>query len=372
MIRRGVAVGVGIGMLLVIGAASMALDLKSRHDSAEVNHTLKVLQDTSELRVQLRRAEAVARGYALTNAQNFVEEFQTVSERIPKAFAELQHEVSDNPVQVGRLHSIEEPIKRRLAIAAELIRLQAASDQAGIVALTSRAEGRTAMAVISQQLDNFTAEEKQLLASRSQTSRTTGTLLLSADLAGVALILVIAAYLIRGTYLSDRALRSSLSRSQAETSSLEVQAQEQQAHLVAAYDDLRHSSEILENTFNSMAEGVLVVEPDGKIVLSNETITQFLGTRPGKTFTEMKTENRFYESDGTTPIPDSELPIARTLPGEETSCVPPVRPSSSYQMPPSPLPLPVIQNWLPSSVTAPRTAVLNPLPNVVLVSIVLN
>ena len=52
----------------------------------------------------------------------------------------------------------------------------------------------------------------------------------------------------------------------------------------AAYEDLRHSSEILESTFNSMAEGVLVIEPDGKIALSNETVTHFLGSHPGKTF----------------------------------------------------------------------------------------
>jgi PAS domain S-box-containing protein len=316
MMRRSVAVGIGIGMLLLIGAGSMTLDLKSRHDAAEVNHTLKVLQDTSELRVQLRRAEAAARGYALTNAQNFAEEFQTVKAQIPDALAELQRLVSDNSVQVERLGSIEELIRERLAASGELVRLQAASDQAGIAALSPGAEGSTTMAAISAQFDAFTDEEKQLLAVRSQTSRTTSSLLLAADLSGVALILAIAAYLIRSDYRSNRALRTSLSRSRAETSSLEARAQQQEHHLVAAYENLRHSSDILESTFNSMSEGVLVIEPDGEIVRSNETITRFLGTRPGKTFAEMKVENRFFESDGATPIADSELPIARTLRGE--------------------------------------------------------
>jgi PAS domain S-box-containing protein len=316
MMRRGVAVGIGIGMLLGIGAASLTLDLKSRGDAAQVSHTLEVLQNTSELRVQLRRAEAAARGYALTGAQSFVDEFQDVSAKIPKAIAALQHEVSDNPVQVERLRGIEEPIGQRIAISQELIRLQAASDQAGIDALNARAEGRSIMTEISAQLDTFADEEKRLLAVRSDTARSTSSLLLAADLAGVALILLIAAYLIRSTYLSDRALRSSLSRSKAEASSLEAQALEQEDHLVAAHEELRHSSEILENTFNSMAEGVLVVEPDGRIVLSNATSTQFLGTRPGKTFTEMKAENRFFEGDGSTPIADSGLPIARALRGD--------------------------------------------------------
>jgi PAS domain S-box-containing protein len=317
MIRRGVAAGIGLGMLLGIGAASTALDIKSRHDAGQVNHTLKVLQDTSELRVELRQVEAAGRGYALTSAQSFIDDFRTASARIPAAFAALQAEVSDSPAQVERLRSIDELIQRRIAISGELIRLHAMSDQAGIDALNAKAEGRAAMAVISQRLDEFTEEEKRQLAARSATSRTTGTLLLVADLAGVALILLIAAYLIRSTYLSDRALRSSLSRSKAETSSLEARALEQQDHLVAAYEDLRHSSEILENTFNSMAEGVLVIRPDGQFVLSNQAVAHFLGARPGKTFAEMKVENRFYEGDGATPIADASLPIARTLRGEE-------------------------------------------------------
>ncbi len=173
------------------------------------------------------------------------------------------------------------------------------------------------MTAISERLDSFTEAEKQQLAVRSATSRRTGSLLLAADLAGLLVILLIAAYLVRSTYLSDRALRSSLSRSKAETSSLEVRALEQRDHLVAAYENLRHSSEILENTFNSMAEGVLVIEANGKIVLSNAAVADLLGSRPGKTFAEMKADNRFYDSDGATPIPDAALPIARTLRGEE-------------------------------------------------------
>jgi PAS domain S-box-containing protein len=317
MIRRGVAAGIGLGMLLGIGAASTALDIKSRHDAARVNHTLKVLQDTSELRVELRQVEAAGRGYALTGALNLIDDFRTASARIPAAFAALQAEVADNPAQSERLRSIDGLIQRRVALSGELIRLHAVSDQAGIDALNARAEGRTAMTVISQRLDEFTAEEKRQLAARSATSRTSGTLLLAADLAGVTLILLIAAYLIRSTYLSDRALRSSLNRSKVEASSLEARALEQQDHLVAAYENLRHSSEILENTFNSMAEGVLVIEPDGKIVLSNAAVAQFLGSRPGKTFTDMKVDNRLYESDGATPIAEAALPIARTLRGEE-------------------------------------------------------
>ncbi|MGY4308997.1 signal transduction histidine kinase [Bradyrhizobium sp. USDA 4369] len=87
------------------------------------------------------------------------------------------------------------------------------------------------------------------------------------------------------------------------------------AELAVAYDELRRSSAILESTFNSMAEGVLVVDPDGTIVLSNPAIDDFLATRAGKTFAEIVVENRFFASDGTTPIPTDDLPIATALRG---------------------------------------------------------
>jgi PAS domain S-box-containing protein len=316
MTRQRMVIGLGLGTLLAIAAASTALDIKSHHDAGAVDHTLEVLQKTSDLRLLLRQAESASRGFALTDAQRFVDEFQDASNKIPTAFADLLQEVTDNPTQRERLQSIDQPIRRRIAVSAELIHLHAASDRAGVDALTAKAEGRGAMATISERLDSFADEERRLLAVRTAVSRATGTLLLTIDLAGVALILLIAGFLIRHAYLSDRMLRSSLNRSKAEASVLEAQSLEQRDHLVTAYKELGQSSAILENTFNSMAEGVLVVEPNGTIVLSNQAVAHFLGTRPGKTFTEMVGENHFYESDGTSRIADGELPIARALRGQ--------------------------------------------------------
>jgi len=315
MIRRRSAIGLGLGTLLAIGAASTALDIKSRHEAGWVDHTLEVLQKTSDLRLLLREAEGASRGFALTHAQRFVDEFEDARDKIPPAFADLREAVIDNSTQRERLQSIDGLITRRVALSAELIRLYAASDRAGIEALAARAEGPGIMVTISERLDEFAAEERRLLAARSDVSRRTGTLLLAIDLAGVAIILLIAGLLIRRAYLSDRMLQSSLNRSKAEASVLEAQSLEQRDHLVAAHEELRRSSAILENTFNSMAEGVLVLEPNGTVVLANQAITNFLGTRPGKTLTEMIATSHFYEGDGTTRIPRDQMPIARALQG---------------------------------------------------------
>ncbi|CCD94180.1 putative sensor histidine kinase with a CHASE3 and a response regulator receiver domain; signal peptide [Bradyrhizobium sp. ORS 375] len=315
MIRRRVAIGLGFGTLLAIGAASTALDIKARSDTTWVEHTLQVLETSSELRVLLRQAEAASRGFALSGADRFVTEFEDSRSRIPAAWADLVQLVQDNPAQSARLRAIDEDVQRRVALAGELIRRNAANDRAGLQALMASAAGPATMATINGVLDSFTEEERRLLAVRTATSRRTGTWLLAIDLAGVGMLMVIAAYLVRRAYQSDRALRSSLSRSQATATSLEAQALQQRGDLAAAYDELRRSSAILETTFNSMAEGVLVVDPRGTIMLSNSAVGHFLGTDVGKTFAEMLEANRFYENDAISRIGDEDLPIARALRG---------------------------------------------------------
>jgi CHASE3 domain sensor protein len=57
-----VILGAGLAILLIITAASIGLDVKSRSDAAWVNHTVQVQKKISDLRVLLRRAESAARG----------------------------------------------------------------------------------------------------------------------------------------------------------------------------------------------------------------------------------------------------------------------------------------------------------------------
>jgi PAS domain S-box-containing protein len=316
MIRQRLALALGLGTLLAIGAASTALDIKSRHDAAWVNSSLDILQKTSDLRLLLREAEASSRGFALTDAEQFRAEFAEVSAKLPPALADLQRAVSDSPRSVELLAQTETLIRRRVAISAELIRLRAASDRAGLQALGIKAEGPTTMAAITANLDRFIADQRQLLAQRSATSKATGSLLLTIDLCGLALLLVIAGYIIRRAYLDDRRLRASLVRSEAEASSLAEKAEQQHLDLVAAHEKLRHSAEILQNTFNSMAEGVLVIDAEDGVVFSNPAVERLLGYRPGRKLSDVRASLCVYENEGLTRVADQDLPTPRALRGE--------------------------------------------------------
>ena len=165
--------GIGLAILLVISAASIGLDVKSRSDAAWVDHTLEVLQKLSDMRLLLSRAESAARAYVLTNDQTFVKEFSETRDQIGPALADLIETTRDNRVQTQLLENSRELIARRLAVSAELLRLQAAGDTAGIAAMNAKAEGRTVMSTISADFDKVTSEEQRLLAIRTSDSRQT-------------------------------------------------------------------------------------------------------------------------------------------------------------------------------------------------------
>src|SRR5262249_31054242 len=107
-----------------------------------------------------------------------------------------------------------------------------------------------------------------------------------------------------------------LETSQAANQSLEAGIAERTAHLVAANEQIRHSTSVLQSTFNSMAEAVLVIDTRGAIVLSNPAAERMLRFRSGMNVENLRALSAVYQSDGTTPIAPEDMPAARVLRGE--------------------------------------------------------
>src|ERR1700743_4032841 len=78
MASQRAILGIGVAVLLLISAASIGLEVKSRSEAAWVDHTLGVLQKLSNLRLLLTRAESAARGYVLNNDASLRPEFDRV------------------------------------------------------------------------------------------------------------------------------------------------------------------------------------------------------------------------------------------------------------------------------------------------------
>jgi signal transduction histidine kinase/CHASE3 domain sensor protein/CheY-like chemotaxis protein len=309
--------GAGLAVLLCVSAASIGLDLKSRSDAAWVDHTLVMLHKLSDMRLLLRQAESAARGYALSADPNFVTEFQTARARIPAELTELIEESRDNPQQTRLLAESRPLIERRLAVSSERLRLENSGDSAGIAALNARKDGRSAMQMINVNFDRLTAEEERLLTIRTVASQRTRMVLLGIDLAGALLILLLAAILIRGVQRSSQELKTSLDASLAENESLEAAVAERTEHLLTAHEELRHSASILQGTFNSMAEAVLVIDPTGTVLLSNPTAARMLRYQPGMTVYNLRKMSTVFAADGVTPLAPEGMPATRALRGEQ-------------------------------------------------------
>ncbi|MFK4507850.1 CHASE3 domain-containing protein [Bradyrhizobium daqingense] len=312
-----VILGAGLAILLIITAASIALDVKSRSDAAWVNHTVQVQKKISDLRVLMRRAESAARGYELYRSAGFNDEFQAVRAQIAPALADLKRSVRDIPDQVALMEGTEPLALRRIEIAAEAMRMRAANDLAGIAALQGRAEGRGLMDTVMGNLDKLSAAEERLLSERSQDSRRTGIVLLGIDVAGALVILLLVVMVMRESRRTEFALKSTLMETTAAKEALAEAVAERTEHLVTAHDELRLSVNVLQSTFHSMAEAVLVIDAEGTVLLSNPAAERMLLHRAGMNLKNLRALSDVFHGDGVTPLRAEELPSTRVLRGEQ-------------------------------------------------------
>jgi signal transduction histidine kinase len=316
MPSQRIILGIGLAILLLIGAASIGLDVKSRSDTAAVHHTLGVLTKISDLRLLIRESESAVRGFTLNGDPNLLNEYQESRDRIAPAFAGLTEAIGDHPAQTQLLKDTEALVARRLAVSNEVIRLLAAGDTAALAKLRTKAEGRAAMTAIGANFDRLAVEEDRLLAVRSAESQLTGRILLAIDLAGVALILLLATLLTFATRRSRRELQDSLSVTRAANETLEAAVAERTEHLVAAHEELRHSTDVLQNTFNSVAEAVLVINAKGGVLLVNAAARQMLRYQDGMSVYQVRQLSVAYRADGVTRLTVDEMPSAQVLRGE--------------------------------------------------------
>ncbi|SFI54842.1 CHASE3 domain-containing protein [Bradyrhizobium sp. Gha] len=312
-----VILGAGLAILLLITAASIGLDVESRSDAAWVNHTVEVLKKISDLRLLMRRAESAARGYEIYRSQSFNDEFQAVRAQIAPALADLKRSVHDDSDQVALLQATEPLALRRIEIAAEAMRLRTTNDGDGIAALNGKSEGRGLMDTVMSNLDHLSSGEERLLSARSMDSRRTGIVLLGIDVVGALVILLLVLMVMRESRRTTVQLQSSLEQTQAAKASLEAAVAERTEHLVTAHDELRLSVNVLQSTFRSMAEAVLVIDKEGTVLLSNPAAERMLLHRAGMNLGNLRALSDVFQGDGVTPLKSDELPSVRVLRGEE-------------------------------------------------------
>jgi PAS domain S-box-containing protein len=88
-----------------------------------------------------------------------------------------------------------------------------------------------------------------------------------------------------------------------------------------AEDALRRQTEILHSILDSMSEGVLVSDAEGKLLLINPAAERMIGRPSEATLAGTRSADIFYHSEKATPFEAQELPSARAICGEEVNDV---------------------------------------------------
>src|SRR5712691_5471415 len=82
-------------------------------------------------------------------------------------------------------------------------------------------------------------------------------------------------------------------------------------------EEMRNQTRILQSILESMGDGVIVADENGKFLLFNTAAEQILGIGPTDTTPDQWTERYgLYLTDTVTPYPPNELPLGRAIRGE--------------------------------------------------------
>jgi PAS domain S-box-containing protein len=86
-----------------------------------------------------------------------------------------------------------------------------------------------------------------------------------------------------------------------------------------AEEALRRQTVILRSVLDSMSEGVLVADADGKLILINPAAERMIGRPLDATLAGTRRANEFYHPDKVTLFEAQDLPSARAIRGEEVN-----------------------------------------------------
>ncbi|MFC6839913.1 diguanylate cyclase [Xanthomonas theicola] len=171
-------------VFVLIGIAVFAVAQRSIADAALVSHTHHVINRIDEIQASVLVAESSARGYELSGNLAYLSNYRDGVERLPGQFERLRALVSDNPVQLGNLASLQKLVDARLTQLHRLLEIYQRDGLEQLRKAMSPAVFQSSSSVrehVQQMID----VEKGLLVSRDLSNRRSADLLRLLALAGI-------------------------------------------------------------------------------------------------------------------------------------------------------------------------------------------
>lgn len=241
----------GLLVLTVISAGSVYLVNKAREDSKWVVHTIEVENQINTLLLEIRRAESGARGFLLTQGENFRVDHEKAVAAIIPALDKLTRLSGDNPGQREHVEKLSAAIELRLGqFAQEMVFIQQGQPDRA-TALVREAAAQDTTERITTIANAMIEEEVRLFRVRTANSDRSQTLAASMTGIGSGLVVVLAMISIWLVRRSAGARDEAESRLRDANVNLEAVVDERTADLREANDEIQRFAYIVSHDLRS-------------------------------------------------------------------------------------------------------------------------
>jgi len=346
LLRRKVVGGfvAAVALTVFLGFLSCYDAWRAEQDADWVTHTHVVLKTLDATAADLVDVDTGGRGFALSGFEPFLESYESGRRGLGPNLDRLRHLTADNLSQQQRLDALGPQVEAKAEASDGMV---SARRQTGLLPTVNQlVQGAQLTHAAHGTIQAMEDEEERLLDTRVQRTHAARRWTISVMTLGSLLamsFLVVAGFAInRQISISVRAraqvvaLNTDLEgREEKRTAALQSEITErkqakerlaeQAAELARQADELSHSRLELENqtlmfqsVLDSMAEGLVAADEQGKFILWNpaaERILVVAAKPPPEKWTE---HYGLYTTDTVTPFPADQIPLVRAI-RKETS-----------------------------------------------------
>lgn len=288
--------------LIFVSASSIYLVVSSQSAGDRMNQALLVENKLWSMLGAVRVAESEQRGYLLTGDPRYLDVYHTTVDASAAAIAGVKGAIIGVPSMQQAFAGIEPAVTRKIDELHETIRLHDAGHRGAALALVGTGVGLDLMTKIRVPTLHMMQEQRRIVSLQTSNSASTNTWLLAVNLAGLALIVVLAVIAI---LVMRRMAAKEVAQSESRADDLQ-----------AAVTGLRKAERKFKDLLEAAPDAMVVLNRDEKIVLLNlETERQFGYRRDELLGQTMKTiiPGGFPERLSADGLRSSEEPLARQV-----------------------------------------------------------